>query len=990
MTAIYRNFYIKYRDLYGPDTCVLLLVGKFYELYDYIDESGEPLTPIKRVSQIMSLTLKDKEGLGPKGEAGLWSGFPEQSLHKFAQTLTSQGWVVVVVDQVKDIANQVIDRIPTRILSPGTHIETAGQDRLSVAALQIGESSASAHSSAHSVAVATAVAVNDLTTGEVFTFESDQDDDILHMLQVLCVKEVVINDSVPREAVRSRFGCSVSAVFPNHFQPGERYVREEYFRKMFRVKGLLPVRTALGLDVSELVEGALVTLLRFVEDHFPKETERLTSHTKYSPEGHMRLSNNILEQLNILTAFPTQKSILSMLDRTHSSIGKRALRERILRPVTTAEELEARWKQVEFAHTIESKKVLERDLKGLYDLPRLHFKMAGGSVVATDILQLFQTYSSTICLIENLRGTPLACASSLESKISEFRYKFKATFDEGKAARRNADEAVGFLTDSAGPETAALEGEAVACTAAWQKTLAAFCKEVGVPVDTFYIRTDSDGEYILEMGRNKAIEKKLEASKTFLNSKNLLPGFEMDSKKSGPVRITCSDFYTFSQKLRSTVYKLNKTLAKESLVVCDSMWDSVKGFQNEWTAWLGRVDCSFSLAAAAESYGWCKPSLGENLDIHGLRHPLLETQQTRAQYVTHDVSLGLAGSAKGTGQKARGWLIYGVNASGKSSLMKATGIAVILAQAGSYVPASQMTIRPYDAAFSRIWNQDNIWAGLSSFAVEVKELADILKLSTSRSLVLGDEVCSGTESYSATSLVAATLENLEAKGTHFIFATHLHDLLKVPGLLDMEGISVWHLRVINEGGKLIYDRSLQPGSGSSTYGLEVAKAMGLPTDLMTRAYAIRRQLGGAASVDEAPRSSWNSAIKRQACEHCGATVVRDLEVHHIHERAKGGGNHLRNLVVLCEACHDKHHANEIDIVPLTQTSEGLERFSYKPQETQVHARVAVKGFTDVEIETIKATVTNLKGRPAQRIATELQEVHGIRLTVAQLKKFLAP
>jgi len=428
------------------------------------------------------------------------------------------------------------------------------------------------------------------------------------------------------------------------------------------------------------------------------------------------------------------------------------------------------------------------------------------------------------------------------------------------------------------------------------------------------------------------------------------------------------------------------------------MWDCVKGFQNEWTAWLGRVDCSFSLAAAAAAHGWCKPSLGESLDIQGLRHPLLESQQTRAKYVTHDVSLGMTGTGqkgtgqKGTGQKgtgqtgARGWLIYGVNASGKSSLMKATGIAVILAQSGSYVPASSMTIRPYDAAFSRIWNQDNIWAGLSSFAVEVKELADILKLSTSRSLVLGDEVCSGTESYSATSLVAATLENLEAKGAHFIFATHLHDLLKVPGLLSMEGISVWHLRVIYEGGKLIYDRSLQPGSGSSTYGLEVAKAMGLPTDLMTRAYVIRRQLGGAAAADEAPRSSWNSAIQRKSCEHCGAAVVRDLEVHHIHERAKGGGNHVRNLVVLCEACHDKHHAKEIDIAPLTQTSEGLERFSYKP-ESSIQVRHP-KGWTEVEIETIKATVTNLKGRPAQRIATELQETHGIKVTVVQLKKFL--
>jgi hypothetical protein len=331
---------------------------------------------------------------------------------------------------------------------------------------------------------------------------------------------------------------------------------------------------------------------------------------------------------------------------------------------------------------------------------------------------------------------------------------------------------------------------------------------------------------------------------------------------------------------------------------------------------------------------------------------------------------------------------------------------------------------------------------LSSFAVEVKELADILKLSTERSLVLGDEVCSGTESYSATSLVAATLEHLEAKGAHFMFATHLHDLLKVPGLLHLPGISVWHLRVIREEGKLIYDRTLQPGSGSATYGLEVARAMGLPIELMNRAYTIRRQLGGEVAADEAPSSSWNSAIKRQACEHCGSAVVRQLEVHHIEERAKGGGNHIRNLVVLCEKCHDKHHSKEIEILPLTQTSEGPERidgtshatfgeridgtshatfgeridgtshatfgeridsvshatfgeridgtshatFSEKLKIGTITAKKAK--WTEDQIETIKATVSQLQGRPVQRIATELQETHGILITAPQLKKFL--
>jgi hypothetical protein len=177
--------------------------------------------------------------------------------------------------------------------------------------------------------------------------------------------------------------------------------------------------------------------------------------------------------------------------------------------------------------------------------------------------------------------------------------------------------------------------------------------------------------------------------------------------------------------------------------------------------------------------------------------------------------------------------------------------------------------------------------------------------------------------------------------------------------------------------------------------------MGLPVELMTRAYAIRRGLGGEVAADEAPKSAWNSRLCRQSCEHCGSPKVRDLEVHHIHERGKGGDNSLRNLVVLCDACHDKHHANELVITPLTQTSEGLERFSYVPSSASASAITEAteagaggvektkktKEWTVVEIETIKATIKKFKGRPPLRVATALQEEHGIIITLAQVKKF---
>ena len=701
----------------------------------------------------------------------------------------------------------------------------------------------------------------------------------------------------------------------------------------------------------------------------------------------MRLSNNILEQLNIITG-RGEKSVINLLDRTFSAIGKRALRERILRPITSLTQLEQRWEQVRYTMGMEQgkRKIIERDLRGLYDIPRLHYKIASGSLSSEDILQLFHSYSASACLIENLRDGPLAIDVQLDAKISAYRKLFNETFDESKAAARSNEAPIGFLTAEAGPNTFAIEQYIEKITTDWETVLEKFAKSLGTSSESFALKLDSSGEYYLEAPRSltKVLEQ---ASKTTTN--NPVKSLSIESKKSGPIRVTFAEFYEYSEKLRTSFIRLNNTLAKETLAACDRLWECVKGVQDGWVEWLGSIDVTFAFSAVGAAYDWCIPSLGDHLEIEGLRHPLLETQQTRESYVKHDISLD------------GGWLIYGVNASGKSSLMKAVGIAVILAQAGCPVPGSAMRIRPYDAAFSRIWNNDNIWAGLSSFAVEVQELAEIIRLSTANSLVLGDEVCSGTESSSATSLVAATLEHLQGKGTHFMFATHLHDLMKVPGLFS-KALKVWHLRVITTlDGKLIYDRTLQPGSGKSTYGLEVAKAMGLPTDLMLRAYAIRRHLGGEVSADEAPKSAWNALIRRETCEHCKNSFVRGLEVHHIHERANGGGNSLRNLAVLCDACHDKHHANEITIEPLTQTSEGLERFSYTGPSalSSINAEKAVKAdkgdkgaketrWSVDEMETIKSTALKFKGRPLARISAALQEEHHIQITQPALKRLI--
>jgi DNA mismatch repair protein MutS len=265
-----------------------------------------------------------------------------------------------------------------------------------------------------------------------------------------------------------------------------------------------------------------------------------------------------------------------------------------------------------------------------------------------------------------------------------------------------------------------------------------------------------------------------------------------------------------------------------------------------------------------------------------------------------------------------------MNASGKSSLMKAIGLCAVLAQCGFPVPASSCRISPFTAVFTRILGNDNLWAGLSSFAVEMTEFREILQYADERSLVLGDELCSGTESLSATALVAAGVEVLVSRGTKFVFATHLHELATLPG---PSGVKSVHLKVHYDAAtdRLVYDRCLAPGSGSALYGLEVCRALDLPAGYLDRATAIRKALAGW----QAPQTStYSSGVVMDRCSVCGSTDR--LEAHHVIPQAaqevvaaKGVNIHAAgNLVCLCAACHDEHHAGRLIIERWEDTSAG--------------------------------------------------------------------
>jgi len=343
--------------------------------------------------------------------------------------------------------------------------------------------------------------------------------------------------------------------------------------------------------------------------------------------------------------------------------------------------------------------------------------------------------------------------------------------------------------------------------------------------------------------------------------------------------------------------------------------------------------------------------------------------------------------------------------------MKAIGLAVLLAQVGSYVPATAMTLRPYKRLATRILNQDNLWAGLSSFAVEMSELREILSVADHQTLVLGDELCAGTESVSGTAIVAAGIQHLHKAGAQFVLATHLHSLMNLQIIKDLQGLNhglkVYHLHVEYDITKdrLVYHRTLQEGSGSTMYGLEVAKALHLPSDMIESAFRLRRELLGETSIEDSKRSSWSSDHFLQSCVKCGSKVAHTLEAHHLEERhdAKQGRNkdgqalhHMRNLATLCQSCHDKHHAEQIHIGPIEDTSEGpvrsvldLTQYAYVPPSTALTKATKKSTFTKEQIQLIKETQQAYPQIHTKLLVLQIEKLHGFKLTEAQFKSLVS-
>jgi DNA mismatch repair protein MutS len=603
-----------------------------------------------------------------------------------------------------------------------------------------------------------------------------------------------------------------------------------------------------------------------------------------------------------------------------------------------------------------------------------------------DVLSLDQSYGCIGLLDEILQDTVHDWGIAVRVAWNQYKSLFEESFDIQKTKLALKEEDLSFLPKSKAPKTCEVEEKLSDMKKKVEECLEALRVWIGLPPDALRMERQDTASYVFTATKTTLgiVKKKLQTTPV---DQHPFPSISVHEKKTSRGTIEFPLLDTFHYQTLHLRSQLLQALKEELPPICNAlqhpMWKTME-------YWVAQVDISLTLALIAKERGYVKPEIceGEEAGLYalGLRHPLLELVQTRTEYVKHDVSLGFGDDI--------GWLLYGMNASGKSSLMKAIGVNVLLAQAGSYVPATVFKLKPFKSILTRILNQDNLWAGLSSFAVEISELRDIFQKADKLSLVLGDEICSGTESVSATSLVAAGIQYLSTKGSRFVFATHLHEVHKLPDIMNLSQLGIWHLRVHYDAStdKLFYDRTLHRGPGGTLYGLEVAKAMHLPYDILKLAHGYRKQLLGETTVEEAHQSSWNPLLIRKECEVCKQALVRDLEVHHIQPRAEANEgifqdgskmNDIRNLIVVCQRCHDKHHAGEILIGKQVQTSEGPQR-TIAQVETPTK-KVKVK-WTDEEVKTIEDYLRKYPHLSLQRLVYDLKKQEDIEISTASLNK----
>ena len=1029
MTVVneYFDYQDRFEEKYGEKTIVFMEVGSFIELYG-IETSTVKKGRVSEIKDIVNFTVSSKKVRLDQYNVDrvLMAGFPSTTVDKWTDMLVKQGYSVIIILQDSH-GKKDPKRIITEIVSPGINLDNTNFSNylMSIYLEEITDFKT------RKPIVILGLSVIDISTGDTIVYEtySTPDDykyaldEAYRFIQSHSPREIILHcNKIPmtKEEILRYLEIDNITIHYNFYEDKSHLqknsMKDEILKRVYGNSGVISPVESIGMEKLHTALISFIYLIQFTYEHNEAIIQKLKKPVIWDSDKYLVLSHNSIMQLNMIKDKNNEyssgiTSLWDILDKTVTCLGKRFLKYRLLHPLLDVNELENTYDTSYYLQTKDDKiymfDKIHSIIKSVCDIERLHRKMAMQVINPQDFNSLDMSY---IC-IENLiiyinKLDSILCKNlppvDSQIKFSEYLNDYRSKIKLSEIIGVHQSNIINnFFIEGIYPEIDKVQNQ----INVRENYFSELSLQLGYLLDRsgkikLELReTDKEGHFLsTTISRGKQLQqifkKKNEIIITINNEQQVLKYKDLEFKK------TTNSFKIFSGEMKQNSHlwrgyqeSMRKLCLSKLKELCLKYYNDYSKVLQDICKFVAKLDYLSCIADVSLHNGYIKPIIDKNannsyIDAVDLRHPIIEKIKTNSKYIPNDVKLGI--------NDQNGILLYGVNAVGKSSYMKSIGLSIIMAQAGFFVPAKKFNFALYKNLFTRISSNDNIFKGQSTFAVELSELRSIFKRTNEFSLVLGDELCSGTETISGLSIVTAGVIKLSTAGSSFVFATHLHQLSTMKEIIDCKNVKNYHMETIYDEKTqcLKYNRKLKLGSGSSIYGLEVAKAMDLDPEFIDCANRIRKRIMNITDDFVVPKkSSFNSKIIIEKCSICGNTTD---DIHHIEEQHLADENNMIghfhknemfNLVQLCKDCHHSVHHGKLLINGYEDTTEGIKlSYKYLDSNTNSLGENKKKKFDNDQIDIIKDIYSKVKTINKTKDIVMIK--HNIKIANGTIKKIV--
>lgn len=957
----------KYISKYGPNTFTISQIGDFYEYYglkrksenieeDDDDESQIFGTNIVNFAKIAGLVIVEKKSDISDSEGNEYSlkmaGFKTTQLKRYLQEFIKAGYTTVVIDQ--ETSGPGANRSVTGIYSPGTYINIESVrdiEHLSnnVTCVWIENNGDTLTIGIGNVDTYTGKSLISEYKKENVNFSSTYDE-LERQISILRPSEMVIISDFESEKINQiikfiRAECKIHNINLNTSSKVKKCEKQIYQKKI--LKHFFEF-TNTSVFMSDFLDKSVATqafcyLLNFINEHNVLISKNIEKPNFENENGKMLVANYSFRQLNIIkneNSTSRNSSIINALNLCVTPMGKRHFNETLLNPITSPNILNREYNIIEYCISLNSRREIVSLLSKMSDIKKILRLLILDKFSPQHAYLLWRILINTDSILEFLNQDQTLSeyfgSSNLNSsEFSELKNLLENSLNLSvcKTIKSTTELGTDIFNNEYNQKLYDLKKNQIDSMDRLNACKDYLNKLIGQEFVNIHQTNKMKTGLKITVKRSEILKEKIEELdnkivkiKYFSNFSNKNEKFILDLDELNYIKQSQTNFYissttidsfgTDTNDIKLEILEKVKSLFvkfKSKILIHKNLIDRINNY-------LTILDFILCKAEIAIRFNYKKPiiqDIGKSyFKFKGLRHNLIELINLDSFYIPNDVEIS-----------ENGILIYGPNNAGKSSLIKAVGINLILAQSGFYGAFDEMIFYPYDHIFTRIVSTDNIHGGMGTFFVEMVELRNILKIANSKSLVLGDELCSGTEINSAKSIIIGCLQHFSNHKISYMLATHLHDIVTLDEIVAITELVIAHMSAFYDvsSKSVKYTRKLVKGAGSNVYGLETLKSLDFPDDFLNRVMALRNKYSplSISYLDE-ESSKYNSQKLRGNCESC--KKKKSTEIHHIYKQkdADSNGfirtndgqiihkNHPANLMAVCNQCHLKFHNDRLE------------------------------------------------------------------------------